>query len=192
MNKSLKVKRMTGIALLASLVLVLQLFSNYVTFGPVSITLALIPIVVGAVTYGPLAGFILGCVGGVLVFVAPSTIALFWDYGILITFIVCVLKMGIAGLLSGLVYKLLSKFNKLFAVVLASITVPIINTGLFILAAITIYYDLLVGLAPAGQNIAAFLFLSFIGFNFIIEFIVNSALSPVVLRLANYSKILRN
>ena len=35
-------------------------------------------------------------------------------------------------------------------------------------------------------------FLSFIGFNFIIEFVVNSALSPVVLRLASLSKLVKN
>ena len=48
-NKSLKIKRITGIAVFAALVVVLQLFSNYVQFGPVSITLALIPIVVGSI-----------------------------------------------------------------------------------------------------------------------------------------------
>ena len=75
MNKSVRIKNMVGIAIFAAVVIVLQLFSNYVTFGPVSITLALIPIVVGAVVYGPLAGFILGAVGGLLVLVAPATIS---------------------------------------------------------------------------------------------------------------------
>ena len=192
MNKSLRIKKMVGISIFAAVVVVLQLFSNYVAFGPVSITLALIPIVVGAIVYGPLAGFILGSVGGLLVFLAPATIGLFWDYGVFVTFLVCILKMGIAGLVSGLLYKLLHKWNKVIAVVISSVIVPILNTGLFALAAYTIYYKLLEGLAPAGQNIAAYLFLTFIGFNFLIEFFVNSALSPVVLRLTNLSKLNSN
>lgn len=192
MNKSLKIKKMVGISIFAAVVVVLQLFSNYVTFGPVSITLALIPMVVGSIVYGPLAGFILGSVGGLLVFLAPTTIALFWPYGVFVTFLVCILKMGIASLVAGLVYKYLNKWNKVVAVTLASIIVPILNTGLFAIAAYTIYYDLLEGFAPAGQSIAAYLFLTFIGFNFLIEFAVNSALSPVVLRLTNLSNFNNN
>lgn len=185
MNKSLKIKKITGIAVFIGLIVALQLFSNYVTFGPVSITLALIPIVVGSIVYGPLAGFFLGFVCGVIVFLAPTTISLFWPCGIVKTFIVCSLKMGLAGLCSGFIYKLLNNKNKKISVVLASISVPIINTGLFALAAYFLFYDLLENLAPAGQNVVAYLFLSFIGFNFLIEFFVNSMLSPAVLRVVN-------
>ena len=188
-NKSLKIKRITGIAVFAALVVVLQLFSNYVQFGPVSITLALIPIVVGSIIYGPLAGFALGAVGGFLVFIAPSTIGLFWDYGVFITFLVCVLKMALAGMVSGLLYKAFNNKSKKLAVTLSSICVPIINTGLFAIAALLFYKDLLVNLNTTGQNTIAFLFFTFIGFNFLIEFAVNSILSPVVLRLINMTKI---
>ena len=167
MNKNVRIKNMVGIAIFAAVVIVLQLFSNYVTFGPVSITLALIPIVVGAVVYGPLAGFILGAVGGLLVFVAPITISLFWPYGVFVTFLVCILKMAIAGLVAGLIYKFLYKLNKVVAVTLASICVPIINTGLFAIAAYTMYYGLLEELNDTGKSVAIYLFLYFIGFNFL-------------------------
>lgn len=190
MKKSLQIKKITSIAILTTLVVVLQLFSNYVQFT-VSITLSLIPIVVGAVLYGPLAGFILGAVSGILVFIAPSTMALFWEYGVITTFLVCVLKMGIAGMVSGILYKLLHKKNNTLAAVVASIIVPIVNTGLFAIAAYIFYYDLLAGYA-AGQNVLAYLFLSFIGINFIIEFFVNSVLSTVVLRLTNLANLKNN
>ncbi|MBQ8293192.1 MAG: ECF transporter S component [Bacilli bacterium] len=188
MRRNLQINKITGIAILGALVVVLQLFSNYVQFGSVSITLSLIPIVVGAVIYGPLTGFILGALCGVLVFVAPSTMALFWEYGVITTFFVCVLKMGIAGLASGILYKLLYKKNNSVAAVVASVIVPIVNTGLFAIAAYLFYYDLLDGFA-AGQNVVAFLFLSFIGINFIIELFVNSILSTVVVRLTNVEKL---
>ena len=51
---------MVGIAVLAALVVVLQLLSSVIKIGTVSITLTLIPIVVGAAFYGPGAGAILG------------------------------------------------------------------------------------------------------------------------------------
>lgn len=188
MNRSLKIKKMVMITILSVLAIVLQLFSNYVQFGPVSITLSLIPIVVGAILYGPLCGFVIGAATGLIVFVAPATIALFWPYGVFLTFLVCILKMGIAGFVSGLLYKLFSNRNNKLAVTLSSVIVPLVNTGLFALAAYIFYYDLLAGLAPSGQNVAVYLFLGFIGFNFLIELFVNSILSPVVLRLANMAK----
>lgn len=187
MKRNLQINKITGIAILGALVVVLQLFSNYVQFGSVSITLSLIPIVVGAVMYGPLTGFALGALSGILVFVAPSTMALFWDYGVITTFLVCVLKMALAGLVSGILYKLIYKINNSFAAVTASVIVPIVNTGLFAIAAYLFYYDLLAGFAE-GQNVVAFLFLSFIGINFIIEFFVNAILSTVVIRLTNINK----
>ena len=74
MNKnSKKIKKLVGIASLAALVAVLQVISNYITFGEVSITLALIPMVVGAILYGPLTGFGLGALMGVVIITAPST-----------------------------------------------------------------------------------------------------------------------
>ena len=55
-----KVKRMVGIAVLMAVVVVLQLLGQFIRFGPVSISLVLLPIVVGAAVYGPGAGAILG------------------------------------------------------------------------------------------------------------------------------------
>lgn len=183
MNKSLKIKKIIGISIFAILVVVLQLFSNYVTFGPVNITLSLTPIVVGSIIYGPFVGSFLGLISGLFVFFAHTTMATFWEYGIFITFLVCILKMGIAGFISGIIYKYLHRFNQKFSVVLSSISVPIVNTGLFAIATLIFYKDLLYNFASEGQSIITYLFLYFIGSNFLIEFAVNSFLSPVVLRL---------
>ena len=56
-NNSLLIKKIVGTSVLTALVIVLQVISNYITFGSVSITLALIPIAMGAILYGPLTGF---------------------------------------------------------------------------------------------------------------------------------------
>ena len=55
MQKNQKaIKKLVGIATLTALVVGLQFLSNYVSFGSISITLALIPIAMGAILYGPL------------------------------------------------------------------------------------------------------------------------------------------
>ena len=64
---------MVGIAVLAALVVVLQLLSSVIKIGTVSITLTLIPIVVGAAFYGPGAGAILGTVFGLVVYINSAT-----------------------------------------------------------------------------------------------------------------------
>lgn len=182
MNNSQKIRRMVGLAALASMIVVLQLISNYIQFGPVSITLALIPIVVGAILYGPKGGFILGLIEGVMVITAPSTLGLFMPFSAVGTILVCLLKSGLAGLVSGYVFSLLRRKNFKLAVILASIVVPLVNTGIFAIACLTIFTPLITGFAEGSeQGFVAYLFLTFIGYNFLIEFFVNSALSPVVI-----------
>jgi uncharacterized membrane protein len=183
MNKNREnIKRLVGISLFSAMVVVLQLISNYVTFGPVSITLALTPVIVGSIIYGPKAGFILGAIQGFLIYLAPSTQGLFVPYSAISTFFVCILKTGLAGLASGYIYKVFKKSK--FGVIFASISVPIINTGLFTLASFTVFLPLIKSLATDNAtNIYKFVFIMMIGANFIVEFIVNSALSPVVIRI---------
>ena len=176
-----KVKTITGVGALTAIVVILQILSNYVAIGPVSITLALIPIVLGAVLYGPLAGAFLGLVMGAIVLTAPST-QLFLGYSPLATVFICLFKTGIAGLIAGFIPKIF-KFHKKFAVILASILVPIINTGLFALGFILFFRNnpTFIGYAEASNmNIVTFLFLGIIGFNFLIEFGVNALLSPTI------------
>ena len=102
-------KTIAGLGILTAMVIVLQLLSNYVQFGPVSITLALFPIAVGAMIYGPFGGLFLGIVDGVLVLTAPSTISFFFSFSPFGTIIVCLLKTGLAGFISGLIFKLYNK-----------------------------------------------------------------------------------
>ena len=177
---SQKIKRMVGIASLAAVVVVLQLIANYIPGpGGVSITLALIPLVIGAILYGPTGGAILGVIMGGIILTAPST-ASFLNVRPFITVVLCLVKTGVAGLVSGLVFNLLKKHNLTLAVIIASILVPILNTGIFSIGCMLFYMETLT-LWAGGSNAIAFLFLTMIGINFIIEFIINSVLSPTIL-----------
>lgn len=180
MKNSLVIKKMVGISVLTALVIVLQLISNYITIGTVNITLALIPIAMGAVLYGPLAGFFLGVVMGVMVLIAPST-AIFFSTNAIVTIFLCPLKTGIAGLVAGLIFRLFAYLAKnkekkkgyyYVGIILAALVVPIINTGLFIIAS-SIFFKPLFGDFITIIN-------AVITTNFLIEFIVSSVLSPTL------------
>lgn len=185
--KNESVKKITGIAILIAIEIVLQIIGNYVAIGPISLNLALIPIALCAIMYGPLAGGLIGLVNGILILFAPSTQGLFLVYAPVGTVFTCLLKCTIAGLVSGLVYELISKKNDLVAVIVASLLVPVVNTGLFALASMTIIVEAVrqaqILLNSTGMNFYRFLFLIFIGWNFIFEFGITAVLSPTVYKV---------
>ena len=69
-EKHISVVRLTSLALLAALIVVLQTVASGIKIGPVPISLTLVPIVVGAILFGPGAGAFLGGVFGVVCLIA--------------------------------------------------------------------------------------------------------------------------
>ena len=181
MNSS-KTRRITGLAILIALEVGLCFLSNYVTIGTVNLNLALIPIVIGACLYGPLAGLALGLINGIIVIIAPGTAA-FTAQNALATVILCLVKTGLAGLLAGFVYKALRKANDFVAVLLASIVVPVVNTGLFILGVFLFFMPLYQQWAGEGANVYAFVISTTLTINFLIELAINVVLSTAVHRI---------
>ena len=110
MKASAKTQRLTGLALMTGIIIVLQIVASFIKFGPFTITLALAPIIIGAALYGAGAGAYLGGVFGVVVFIACVA---GWDMGgnilftarPLVTLILCVVKGALAGLAAGAVYR---------------------------------------------------------------------------------------
>ena len=180
MNNSLKVKRLVGIASLAAIVAVLQVMANYITIGTINITLALIPIVVGAIIYGPLVGFGLGALMGIVVLTAPTTQG-FLNVNPFVTVLLCILKTGIAGLVAGFLFKLINKKNFYVAVVVATLIVPVINTSLFILGS-ALFFQTVFGADSFSGALPVIVGIVF-GTNFAIEFTLSVVLSPVVVSL---------
>ncbi len=191
MNKnSKKIRRMTGIAIFTAVTVALAFFGNYITFGPVSINLALIAIAVGACIYGPLAGLFLGMVDGAIIMIAPSTLAAFMPYNPWATVIVCLAKTGIAGLAAGFIYKGLSHINSLnnskwgwIKCLITSIIIPVLNTGLFIAGAELWFVEVYGGGAEAMRGIIT----SCLSINFVIEMVTVIVLSPAVHGIVKYA-----
>ena len=99
-----KIKRMVSMAFLMALVLVLQILGGIIPpVGGFSISLVLIPIVMGAVLYGPKAGALLGATFGVIVYINCVTGA---DPGGAMVFqanpVLCLLVVLGKGILAGL------------------------------------------------------------------------------------------
>ena len=110
MRASEKTRRLTGLALMTAIIVVLQVVASFVKFGPFTITLALAPILIGAALYGPKAGACLGGVFGAVVLLAcilgwdPGG-AILWNANPFLTALVCLGKGILAGLAAGLVYR---------------------------------------------------------------------------------------
>ena len=140
-NKTFSSKNIATIAILSALIVVIQLITGFIKIGVVNLSFVLIPIVVGAIALSPLCGMILGIVFGfVCFFMGLFGLDGFTYYLIsqspFITFMTCVIKGAAAGYFSGLIFKFVSKKNDLIASILASISAPILNTGLFIVGAL--------------------------------------------------------
>ena len=100
-----KTKKIVGIALFTAIVLVLQFLGGGIKFGIFSISLVLVPIVVGAAVYGWQAGAWLGFTFGVAVLLSGDAAA-FLAVDVVGTVLTVLVKGTAAGLCSGLVYRL--------------------------------------------------------------------------------------
>lgn len=172
-------RKITGIALFIALEVALCFITNYVQFGSVNINLALFPIVIGACVYGPWIGLILGAINGLITIFAPATLA-FISLSPAATVFVCLFKTALAGFLGGLFYKLVAKKNTLVAAFVAAITVPVVNTFVFILGSYIFFADVFSAVNTEGKNLFVFLITTFIGINFLIEIISNLVIDPAI------------
>ncbi len=182
-------KKVVGLGLFTAIVVVLQLVGSFIKFGQFSVSLVLIPIVVGTAIYGVGAGAWLGLVFGVTV-LASGDAAAFLTVNAIGTVITVLLKGTLAGTLAGLVYKALEKFNKYFAVIAAAVVCPVVNTGVFLLGCQLFFLDTINGWAAAAEmeNAGAYMIAVLVGFNFVFELIANIVLGPVAVRIINIGK----
>ena len=180
-----KTKNMVGVALFTAIIVVLQFLGGGIKIGGLfSISLVLVPIVVGAAIYGWQAGAWLGFAFGIAVLMSGDAAA-FLAVDALGTVLV-VLAKGIAcGLVSGLAYKLLSKLGKKYAVYTAAVLCPVVNTGVFLLGCQIFFLETLTewGKSLGFENVYAYMFLGLAGTNFLVEIVTNLVLAPVIVRL---------
>ena len=203
-KKRLDTRTLTGMALMTAVVVILQFLGAFVRFGPFSISLVLIPIVVGAALYGAAAGAWFGFVFGMVVLLSGDAAA-FLVINPLGTVLVVLLKGALAGLCAGLVYKALSaakakkaspaeeqgKKGADLAVVAAAVVCPVVNTGIFLLGCLLFFLPTIREWAAAMgfENVGSYMIFGLVGGNFLFELLFNIILSPVIVRLIKIGKL---
>ena len=177
-NRKFDTKQMVGIALLTALVVVLQFLSGMIPpIGGFSISLVLIPIVMGAAIYGPGAGAFLGGVFGLIVTIncingTDPGGAMVFQAGPVLCILVVMAKGILAGLAAGLVYQLLKGKSGYLAMLCCAIVCPVVNTGVFVACMLTFFKDVLAAWAGGG-DIIAYVLTGLILANFVPEMIIN-------------------
>ena len=195
-----KTLRMVQLGLLAGLIILLQMYLVIPLPGSLTLSLVLVPIVVGAVLYGPSAGALLGGVFGVVVSVMAiqgqlgTLTNMMVAYNPLLTVLVCMLKGVGAGFVPGLIAKAFRKYP--FAgILLAAAAAPVVNTGIFLAGMLTVFRGVMeefaAGLGMGGMGALYFAVVVLVGVNFLVEFAANLILSPAIASIVRAVKKLR-
>ena len=190
MNKwHFNTRKLVLLALLTAIVIILQFLGAFIRFGPFSISLVLVPVVIGASLLGAWAGGWLGFVFGLIV-LATGDANPFIAIDPVGAILVVIAKGTLAGLAAGAVYRLLSGKSKTIGVVSAAIICPVVNTGVFIIGAYIFFLPTLTawGMDAGFTNVTAYIFIGMIQLNFLFELGLNVLLSPAIVRLIQYGQ----
>ncbi len=187
-KKFFSARNVTGLSVLIALVVVLQIWGSNVKIGPTSLNFVLIPVVLGAVVFGPLAGGFLGFVSGLIILIYgiagadPFTAVLFADHPFL-TSAVCLVKGIACGAAAGWAFRLIAKKYPYAGVFTAAAIAPIVNTGLFILGALFMSDTLSANFVADGSSVFYFLVIGVSGVNFLLELGLNLVFAPALYRV---------
>ncbi len=186
--KNNKTLRMAALALLIAMILVLQVIGGMIPpVGGFSISLVLIPIVLGAAAFGPGAGAFLGGAFGLIVYINCVTGAdpggqMVFQASPVLCFLVVMGKGILAGLASGLVYRALKGADPYIAMGAAAVICPVVNTGVFVVSMLTLFKDVLSVWAGGGE-IMAYVLTGLVLANFLPELVINVVFSPAGQRI---------
>ena len=179
-QKNTNTQKIVGLGLFTAIVVVLQLMGSFIKFGTFSISLVLVPVVIGAALYGAGAGAWLGFVFGAVVLLSGDAAA-FLGVNALGTVLTVLVKGALAGYVSGLVYKALENKNRTLAVALAAVVCPVVNTGVFLIGCLLFFMETIGTWADAmgfGANVGQYMIVGLVGANFLFELLFNVVLSP--------------
>lgn len=183
-----------------SAVIILMAFTplGYLRIGPLSITFLTIPVVLGAVTLGPVYGAILGAVFGATSFIQCFGMDAFgttlFSINPIFTFILCFVPRILIGLISGYLLKALEKtsLNQLAAYAISALSGAVTNT-IFFVAFLLLLFGQTAYIQSFGPNIFAIIGL-LVSVNSVVEAIVCTlivtALTKTIVMLVKRNKIL--
>lgn len=184
-SSSAGVRKLTVLALLTAIVVVLQLLGGFIKLGTFSISLVLVPIVIGAALSGAVAGAWLGFVFGCTVLLTGDA-AVFLAVNPIGTVVTVLLKGIMAGFFAGLFYHTIPWKHQNLAVLSAAMICPIVNTGVFLLGCLVFFMPTMVQWAQGmgfGDAVGTYMIVGLVGVNFLIEFLINVLLCSTMIRI---------
>ena len=187
--------------MLMALVIVLQVVSAMIPpiGGMVSITLTLVPVVVGAILFGKKGGALLGFTFGAIVLINCISALdpgghILWQANPFFTALICFVKGTMAGFIPAVLYELVkgkreqvSNGRKYISALVAALSAPIVNTGLFVCGMFLFFKDTLYAWA-GGSDVVTYVLLGLAGLNFLVEFLINIILTPAIATIVNVVK----
>ena len=186
MNRSSSVHRITLTAILMAIILIMSFTPlGYLKVGIVSITFLAIPVVIGGIVLGPLYGGLLGAVFGATSFAQCFGMDAFgtalMGLNPLATFATCLLPRILIGVVAGLLYRLLHRWDHagVWSAVVTSVAGSLTNTVFFVGMVILFFQNTYF----AGSGVWAII-LAFFSINIPLEAVVccllGGALSKVI------------
>lgn len=185
--------KMVQLALFTAIILLLAFTPIGYIKLPVglSITVVGIPVIVGAITLGPVGGTILGAVFGLTSFAQAFGMEPFGTmlFGInpIGTFITCMIPRILMGWLTGLVFQGLKRIDKtkIVSYMITSLVGSLLNTVLFMTSLMIFFYnnaefqsiDFIQGINATN---ALLLIIGMVGFNAVAEMIVSGILGTAI------------
>lgn len=189
MKKQMSTKTMVIAAMMTALVVILQYMGAFIKFGPFSISLVLIPIVIGTITCGEYVGAWLGLVFGLVVLLTGDA-APFMAISIPGTIITVLLKGAACGYVSGVVYKLLNKVfsqklkqSSYIAAVCSALICPVVNTGVFLLGCFVFFMEAVSQWAVGSASVGHYIIFVLVGGNFLFEMAVSVIFAPAMVHI---------
>lgn len=184
----MKNKKTLHLALLAifTALIVLLSFFGYIQIGPLSITIVMIPVVIGAILMGPAAGAYFGAIFGLTSFFRCFGLEAFGTALLTVnpffTFIVCLVPRVLMGWLVGVIFKGLQKIDrtKFLSYAISSLCGALLNTVLFMTALILFFGNSSVILDLQGAMPLFEFLVAFVGLNGLIEAIVCFVLGTTI------------
>ena len=172
----MKTKRIVLYGLFIAIILLMAFTPiGYIKMPFDEITLITIPVIVGAVTMGPVAGLVLGTVFGLTSFAQCFGMSRFgttlFSINPFFTFIICVVARALMGYLCGVIFKAFEKRGNtsVWAFGVSSVAGALLNT-LFFVGFLLILFgnsDYIMAMR-GGANVLAFL-AAFVGINGLVE-----------------------
>ena len=137
-------KYLAQLALLVAVELVMKITGlGSVPIGPIYMSFLTLPVAIGAILMGPLAGAILGGVFGIASFIDAVSGASAMGGVLFQTFVLCVITRILMGACAGIIFKAINKVlkDRTIAYSIGSISAPLLNTLFFMGFLVIAFYD---------------------------------------------------